>query len=155
MELFESLFWILTASCFVVLIILLLSHWLQPSTKTSHLGSQLYTGGETLSTRDRRYLETTFQYVSYFSILDILGFLLGTMFIRVMINVSIITSASITLFVVLFVSVLVLVRTYSHFEEYPERETQPDISFQIASGTKVNSIIDSPKAETKKETTHV
>ena len=132
MQLFESLFWIVIASGSVVLIIILLSRWLQPSTKPSYLGSQLYTGGETLTPRDRRYLETTFQYVSYFSIFDILGFLLGTMFIRVVINVPILTSETIALFVVLFVSVIILVKTNRRFEEYPEKTSQREEILQIS-----------------------
>lgn len=110
-QIVEPFLWILGCGGLFLLIVYSLSKWLQPPRSTSKLATQLYQGGETIEPRERRYLESTIQYVAYFSILDIIGFFLGTLFVRSVMGASLITAASVSMFAILLLSVLVLVRS--------------------------------------------
>lgn len=82
LELLESLFLGLIVAIFVVVVLYGLAYWLQiakfPKTK---LKLQLYQSGETVIPRKRRYLERTFIWLSYFSTVHVLGFMLATLLV--------------------------------------------------------------------------
>jgi hypothetical protein len=107
----ETILWIgLTGTIFLG-IIYALHRWLRPPPNPSKLTTQLYAGGERVKEGERRYLERTFIFVAYFSILDFIGFLIGTVFIRVVIGESILTSSIAALLLVLILTVFILVRS--------------------------------------------
>jgi len=65
-----------------VLVLFWLSKWLAPAvTAKSKLKQELYASGETVQPRKRKYLSSSVQWLCLFSVLHILGFMIGTLII--------------------------------------------------------------------------
>jgi hypothetical protein len=79
----------LFAAFVAVVIFYGLAHWLQLAKwEKSKLKKQLYHSGETVIPRKRRYLEQTFIWLSYFSIVHVISFMLITLLILSVIGVE-------------------------------------------------------------------
>jgi hypothetical protein len=107
-----DLLWLIFASVVFIIIITAISNYLQPHSSSSRSFLQVYSGGETISAKERHYLETTFQYCAYFAVLDILGFFLGTLFIRSFYGLPLLIESSFFFIIILFIVINSLVTIY-------------------------------------------
>ncbi|NHJ01059.1 MAG: hypothetical protein EAX86_02905 [Candidatus Heimdallarchaeota archaeon] len=80
MELLNELVRGLFAALVALAVLYGLAHWLQIAKfPKSKLKQELYQSGETVVPRKRRYLERTFIWLSYFSIVHVISFMLITL----------------------------------------------------------------------------
>lgn len=115
--LFYSLLWLFLSGGLFLLALYLISHLLQPQKNASTLTNQLYIGGESIQVVERRYLESTIQFVAYFSVLDIIGIFLGTLFIRNVIDASLITSATIIFIIILLLTIFLFLHANEEWKK--------------------------------------
>ncbi|MHA1170127.1 MAG: hypothetical protein ACTSRU_20035 [Candidatus Hodarchaeales archaeon] len=82
MQFLDGLMMALFSACVAVIFLYILARYLQladwPKTK---LKQQLYQSGETVTPRERRYLERTFIWLSYFSTAHVVSLFLATLLV--------------------------------------------------------------------------
>ncbi|MFX1511610.1 MAG: hypothetical protein ACFFCQ_03395 [Promethearchaeota archaeon] len=80
----------LVAACSTVVLLYGLAYYLQLAKwEKTKLKQQLYQSGETVTPRKRRYLERTFIWISYFSAVHVVGFMLATLLVLTIIGVGV------------------------------------------------------------------